>query len=764
MAEYGDYYTSGINGFPSNDIPEEEKNAAWHLAYAKAILSLYYRNQTSWGYGDINNIQKNRAYARGTQNISHIRNQVELSIDSMQGQNSPYNLESARKGLANVNWQVVSEIPKLLNILTGIVMSEKTGIHVYAVDEKSTNKKIDQKWRTWVNAKANELLEERGEETLKEETSGFIPENVQELEMFEQMGGLKLGLEVNIQKALNTVFRDSRWDEELLRKIVFELFANNMAFIKSYVDIDGRVKNRFVDVLNLVIEHSPTYEYSDSQFAGEIVMRTIKEVRQLSGIPEEELCALARTSKQWTNAYDSYGSLSGMRRNDGSMIYDNLRIPVLEAEFLNTNSGFYKTKTDKRGNQRTFKEGFVKDFNPDKTPNIKKISELTVHKVSHILNSEYVYDWGEVMAGAPGEKPSLSYRGVRIDGNSLVNQLIPLADMYYLNWVKFQNALAMAPPAGLAYDWDAVSNIMLGGKKLKPKDVLALRNQSGNFPYKRTDPFNNVNTGHLPYQELEGGIGRQFQEFYQSFELFDQLMQRVSGFTDIAAAVSPGERQGKGVSEMAYSSTLNALKPITSRVVDIKKYAAEASSLLIQMISRTSGYETYHSSMGDNSIELLKLGAEEGFAKLGITIIAKPSEKSKAMITEAAMVAMQAGKNGMQSIEMSDFFLIQRMLDMDNTALAELYLAHKEAKSKILAEQSAQAQAQSQAQSIMQQKQMEIQLLEAAEKIKTDAAIRLEFFKEMFKQDSSVNELEKNIMMEYAKSLIAQSNQNAPLN
>lgn len=748
------YYVNNVHAFPSNDIPKEEKGAEWHLRYAKAILSLYYRNRGAIMFSEVEDIIKNRKYAIGQQDITRIKNQFNLGSEPEAiNASTPYSAESARKGMANVNWEVVSEIPKLLSIITGIALKEKTTIGVYAADERSTTEKQKRKWDIWLASEANKVVRELGVGEMEEQVE-FQAESVEELEMFASLGGVKMAIEVNLQKAISMVFRDSNWDEELVRKIIFELFANNMAATKDYVDIDGRVKTRIVDIAKAIYEYSPTYNYTDMQFAGEVVMRSIKEIRLMTDIPEQELYTIARTSADFSILASNISTDYTRPNADGSYLYDSFRIPVLECEFLNTNCDFYKTKTDKRGIERTFKEDYIKNFDESKGKAIKRISELTVQKCSYIIGTEHIYDWGEVMAGAPGEKPRLSFNFVRIEGPSMVNRLIPLADAYYLNWVKFQNALAMAPPAGLAYEWDSISNMMLGGGKLKPRDFFRMRMQGGNVPYKSSDPFGRP-TGHLPFQELEGGIGRQFDEFFRSFELFDALTQRITGFTDIAAAVSPGERQGKAVTEMSYEATINALFPILNRVATIKKMVAETSGYTIQAIARSVGYETYYQIFGENTIEILNLGKEEGMARIGITMIPIPTTAARSGVLEAAQIAMQSGKNGVPLITMADYLFIKRMLDMENIRLAEMYLVYKEAKTKQQQEMVSQQTIAAQAQAVIEQEKQKLAFDVERDAAFTDNKIKLEYYKAMFAQDSSVNETERAILMEYAKSLFA---------
>lgn len=753
--------------FPSDDINPKEKGTGFALAYAKAIYSYYLRGFTAIPYNGLDMIYENRAYGNGMQ--SPLRYQKQL-----------FNLEDGqvptdeqRKGMYNVNQEIISEIPKLKRIFLGLSDSTKYDLNISAIDEASGFEKETIKYKIYMES----LL---GIQDVQTSVSGQAkpilssPTSIDELEVYKSTGGIKLPAEIAFSKALKAAFYDSNWDKDISVRVGEDIFENGIGAAKDYTDpITGRVKQRYVDIGMLIASYTYATNFNDMTFCGEFVYTNVKEVKRLTGMPDKELYKLAQMYQGWNgNPYIPQGyALSTFNSGYTNITeFDSYKITVMDVEFMSVNSTYYTDKKDKRGADRFFEEEYNVGLEKSKkkTKEIVKSQYYTVYSCKWIVGTDIVYDF-DTVKDVPFDKekkrPKLSYHVVKAPGKSMVMTLKPMTDLYQLNWLKLQNALAMAAPSGLAMDVEAIKNATSGGK-LDMKDVIKLRMQHGYVPYKMTNTFGKPSGG-MPYYPLEGGIGRYFDEIVRLFELFDKMKQDLTGFTEMAAAVTPSSDTGKGVSEMALGATSNALRPIFNCMVDLKEKIGRSTAERIQVIARNSknGYNCYVPIIGSGGFEAIKVTADYALMEMGIMVRMKPNEQQKALAMQALQSALQSGKNGVPSISMADYFYISNLIEEGDVKEAQLWLAYKEGKSKMeseaLSQQNIQLQNKGLAELETAKTQKEISVINA----QADADIRVKYWENVFKQDVQINETEGKMLEAFQQQEIEreqQMMQNAP--
>lgn len=760
-----DAIKKNITGFPSDNIPPEDKlKKDYALASCRAVLQYYVTNQCGILYADQARFNLNRMYGDGEQPVQIYQEMLGLNTEDINGNGDTGNNGNnvARKGWLNVNWKVISQIPKLMKIVIGMSDAVDYIPTPLAIDEVSGVEREELKWKTWLETQLGPVKQAMAEmQGMPYEEPLFVPKSIQELEMYEETGGIKLPIEAAVEKILTSAFYESDWDKEVAQKIIADLFNLNVGAAKDYVDpFTQKCKARYVDPAKLIIQYSKTHEYKDSQFAAELVEYTIKQVvAENPDITEEQILAVAGMYDGWmTNTKGDYdytnAPFSTERYGLDAQNVLSYKITVADVEWIGVNKKRANKKKDKSGTDRYF---------PDEKGNTET-SYMTVYKAKWIPGTDIIWDYGQaydIPYDRMEKRPLLSYHVSRVQGKSFTETLIPMADMYCINWFKFQNAWAMAPPAGLAVEYTSLINMKLGEKTLSPKDILALRMQTGTFPYKNTNIFGKMQSGGFPFQELQGGLGRQADEFFRAFDFFAKLEQELAGFTSIAAANTPSKDALVGVQQLAYEATANVLRPLMKSFVNIKEKVSRNIARRGQVIAKYNpkGYTAYQGTIGGGSLEVLKISADRPLADIGIMIRVVP-QSAKQFLQELLAQAMRPGKDGDMGITYGDALFIRRMIDAGQLIQAEMWLSYKQKKAQDQKEKFAQQNAQVNGEQARETEAMKFEKQKEMITHEANEQIRTEYWKSLFTQDATLQQKEIESYQSYLDTILASVSNN----
>jgi hypothetical protein len=579
-------------------------------------------------------------------------------------------------------------MPKFKHVIRGIFEEQDHSIVATAVDPNSINDKkkiILQKWfKARYKDAINRVRQMNGAEPLDE----WLPESVQELELYQTMGGLRLSKEMEIEQAISYSLYISDWSE-IKRKMIDDFTDINCAGVKDYTDpYTKKAKIRYVDPINLVIQYSRHWDHRNSEYAGEVIRESISNIRKNTDIDEDELRQLAQFyNGRAGNANISSWGLDDLRVTEGVWKYDDFQIEIMDAEWFSVNSKFRTTRKNERGEEWTYDDEWGKY--QDKSNRKTEVSKYkTVYRCKWVVGTDWVYDFGiQYDIPRPGKKEvELSYKFYKLPGRSIVSVSVPNLDQIQLTWLKLQNALAMSANAGIAVEYTSLQNMKLGGEKFEPLDILSLRRDTGDLFYKLTTHTGRMNVpgGFRPIQELQGGIGNQLQEFVTLFDLNMNFIRDLTGINQIADASSPDPNQSVGGSELAIAATSKALKPIYSGYIRLKELVARSCSIRIQNIVRNDpeSYNVYVPVVGAAGVKLLEYDAENIDVDYHIKIQARPTEKRKEVILQAAMAAMQPDREGYVGIEYPEFLMVERFLEDGNLKYAEYFLGYRSQKNK----------------------------------------------------------------------------------
>jgi len=719
-----DKYQKGSSIFPDDETDPSKKDASWHLQFAEAIYSEYLKDKTVVEYSTRESYSEFRAYGAGRQSVETYKKR--LSHNEQEGR---------RKGLLNIDWSTVPIILKYKSVIQGMFETVEHDIVCDATDKVSGDEKQDKKYydfyRKIINDQFKEVEKQMGfMEPLEKEDDFDTPDTLRELDLYEQLGSFKLKLELAVERMANHVMlKDSNWSV-LRRKLINDLLDIGLMATKTYVDpISQKIKTRYVDPEYLTIQKSKHSDFFDSDYAAEPYLVSIQDIRATEQFTDEELKQIVKVNI----GFNSNPRYPHDYNDDNVRDHNNTKVLVYDCEMRSIDRKYKLKRTNKRGETYYFDQNYGEHI--DK-PNKKTITKDTrvVRKVKWIVGTKLVYDWGlqnDVPRPAMSE-PMLSIQAYAVAGKGFVERCIPFIDGYQLTWLRMQNAIATSRNAGMAIEWSALDNISLGGKILKPKELLAIRRDQGDLIWKMTSQSGRYfNNGVKPFQEIEGGMGRQLNEFMQLFTYFRGEIAEITGVTPQAAATEPRAAVGLGVSEMAVQATSNAIKELIFAYTKLKEYTATSIGLRSQILLGHSpqARKHYEPVIGYTATEIIKISKDVSLRQLGISLRVRPQEIEKQNIRNAAQQALQVGRDGQPTITMSDYILVERMLQAGDLRMAEAKLASLINKRKQESEQHSQQMMQQQQQGNMQLKQADMEIHKAKIQMETEAAIQIETLK-----------------------------------
>lgn len=674
---YHTQYSTGSYPFPEDNINPKKKNKAWAKKWGEAVISLWLNNKTCIPYSRLKEIQELRDLANGNQDVSQY--QKILLDESEDG--------TAMEGYLNVSFDIFSVMPKFLRVVQGMLEQTDHQVVATAVDPKSSQEKEEMKFRTAFNMKYRDIVGQLEKGLGIESASEFMPESVDELELYSGMGGFKLSRETEMEEALDYMFYISDW-KETKKKVIKDILTFNACCVKDYTDNYARkAKARYVDPAMFIGQFSKSYDHRNMKFAGEVIRLSVGEIYKQD--PDIDLLELQNLAKGY-NGLNGNSLLTDAQMGteySSECAWNDFMIDVLDWEWKSINSEYWTKRANKYGSELLYEEewGVIKDTEKRKT----EVYDIhVVYKGQWVIGTDIIFDFGlqHDVPRPEGKEVALSYHFYKYDDKAIVQSSEPCVHQIALAHIKLQNALAQAAPAGISIEYTALQNMKLGGNKMEPLELLRMRKQNGDLIYKATTHKGQMNIpgGYRPIQELQGGIGTQLDEFIKIFDLYINFIREVTGINQIADASTPNPNQSVGGSEMAIAATNNALRPVYSAYVATKEKVAKNGCLRMQLLIKhdKKALEGYVPIVGRMGVQILSVGADVIDANYYIKYEAKPTQQIKDTIRNAAIAAMQPDKDGTKSIELPDFLLIERMLENGNLKYAEAFLNYRSKKNK----------------------------------------------------------------------------------
>lgn len=653
--------------FPSDDIdPEIKKGEVWCKNVAEAMWSLFLRGNTYSSVDMISQIRWLRLYATGNQ-------PKELYMDWLLD-------DTSREGYMSTNWSIFSPMSKYLRVILGRMESQDYNYVVNAIDPISAGKKEDMMWETWFNSNFSKEEEEiRAMAGLQANTDQkYVANNIQELEMFKEMGGFKLNEEAQLESVLDATDYISDI-KTIKRKVCVDFATLNKAAIRDYYNPQtGLCRYEYMDWENLIVDYSNETDFKDIRFWGYVKFKTLNEVRLSTNMSEDELLKVIHPwlgifGNMTTGALGKY-QMAGYKNENGVLVYNQLRVPVFIFEYMSTDS-FYTTIK----NGKEYPQAHGKIINTDK-------KKTKVRRVNNVYGGEWIVGSNTVLnhglqlntSRQNPKEPRMSLHAIALPGKSIVETIIPNLDQIQLTKLRLESAIAMAKPQGLRIEIGALENIDLGDGTKSPLEIIKLARQTGDVVYRATTHAGQWNNHANPIDISQGGVGQFFNECINNFELNFNFIAELTGIDRISAASPRGQEQTATATKIAVAATNDALQPIFTSYVQLKESAAQAICPRIQKVikERSEARKAYEGILGVMGTNVLSIGQDAGIISAGIKIEIKPTDEMVQDARTAATEALKPGKDG-ENITLADWTFFMDLIRRGRVRQAQALLQYR---------------------------------------------------------------------------------------
>lgn len=683
---FKDKFISSPFPFPEHDTdPRLKLESSYNLQWMKAVYSRYVSDRTGYRSIDREKFDELRNYLHGQQSIEKYKTYFPSKEDKG---------EQAAKGFVNINHDIFSPAPKFAGYMRQSIKSMVKTPSVIAIDEKSGAEKEEQKWRTWFYATQGEWVNKFDSDiSYKSERPSFIPSTQEELEMFSEINGFKAKAEIAYTMAIKYSDLLSKFDVTT-DQMINDILALNIIACKDYTDLnDGKVKSKYIDPGRYVGMYSLNHGFDKSPYHGHFEDYTIQELKKLTTLEEGELKSIAQQyagkfgNPEWNDRqYDA-------QYDNNKWSYDNFNIRVFEGEYLTVNHSPKVKYTNKRNEVRYIRNGEIDNKNTNGRSEMIDEKVKCWYRCKWIVGTEHVFDYGmQYDTPRPSkENPRASYHVHKIPGKSFIETVRVSLDQIQIAHIKMENALAKAPPDGLAIDYGSLENINMGKGNMKPIDLLKIRRTQGDLIYKgSTHRGQYGGSAAKPVMPLPGGAGKMLEEAILVMERHFHYIAELSGIDRNSIGMTPSP-------ETSATASQNAARGSSMILIDmVNGFNNVIESKALNVVHRTAlrvkyskeAYDIYHTALGNNT-EILKISADMTPDQMGIEMKVVPDDQAVRDIHEAAIQAMNnKGESGAPGIELPDYLFVKRLLTEGQLDYAQAMLAYKISKSKIEWERS----------------------------------------------------------------------------
>ena len=718
----------GSHRDPADKVTDKE----YFLEKAQYLYAAYLDDNFTIGYTSNLQYAINRSYSFGNQSNAKYMDIV-----------SPKNKNGIRKAFVNFSWDNLPIYPKFRDLLKNRLDKVDYQLQVDAVEEDLILEKQRLKMLAWVKEQETEFIQALYEATgmpsdeqVPQEQLPIKPKSMSELDMMEGMGSFKLPLEISLLKKINEVSLPmSHWPQVKLKMaedgIDLGIFAG-----QCYSDaVDGTPKVRYVDPAYLIVRQTRDNSFERIADAAEIRFMTIAQLREY-GLSEPEL-------KQAAQAYNNMltnGSWPQDQWNNFDLqqnLLDRWVVAVLDMDFESfcTRSMEYRSVGDM---ELAFELPAGSDKPSSKKNKFAKNRYMRRYRGKWVIGTQIMFDYGYQYDVPYDDQnmPLCSYKVYRCAERSLTSRCIATIDDMQLAVLKFRAAWAKAKPSGIRVEWGSISNMVLGGEKMDPKDILRMYNQSGDLIYKAQTIDGRFVQGQAPpIEELKGGMGPLLGEFIETFKLHLETLRELTAIGQVTDGSTGNGDQLVGVVKIAEAATSDAHRNVLTGVRHIKELVAADLCIRWQNYAILNG-EAKSQPYGGTGLEIIRLSAQDAKRRVRVICQAEIDDAMKEQILLAAQTSLAAAKQGAAGITMSDYFCIMDALQKGNLKYAAMFLHFREEEQKNY-------------QMKMQQENMQMngQNMQMQEKMKADAAMALEDSK----KETILLETESKIAVEREK-------------
>ena len=622
-----------LNGYPSPLATNEEKaTKEYGLEYFRTMYYEWHNNGDVYFRDRKMRYNRNRSYAEGNQDVGKYKDLLDVQGDT---------------SYLNIDFTPVSIIPKFVDVIVNGMVNQEYDVKAKSIDPIAAKERLEKKKRMYGEMITKQFVEQMEDKTgtplLNE---GFVAESDEEIDMFMALN-YKQNVEIALEKAIEYTFDLNDFDE-VKRYMIRDLVVLGLCAAKTEISSTQGIKIRHVDPVNLITSFSSKPDFKNIRHAGEIYSITIADLKQQAGseFTEDDYIKIAREYAGKNNNPVNYGTQAYYENGNETYDYDKFSVNILDAEFITSHSLKYEKKQNRFG-------GFSVNKKPSnyKAPANSKTKRedigqtvKVIYTGKYIIGTDYIFNYG-MMKDMPRPKSNLSDTRLsyiiyqpnlyKMKSRSLVDRMIPFADQIQLAHLKIQHTLAKARPKGAAFEIGSLENVSKGdGGTFTPLELQEIYDQTGNIYYRRIDDEGQM-TGAMPIQELENGIGRDFNTLIGVYNHNMQMIRDVTGVNEARDASKPSSEALVGVQKLSLLASNNATRDINDAYLNVTKRLAQSITIRMQdLISFKGLHKMYSNVIGDTSMHTIDMMKKLSIHEFGITLDVSPSEEEKQMMEQ----------------------------------------------------------------------------------------------------------------------------------
>ena len=729
-----------LNGYPSPLATNEEKAAnEYGLEYFKTMYYEWHNNSDVYFRDRKMRYNRNRSYAEGNQDVGKYKDLLDVQGDS---------------SYLNIDWSPVSIVPKFVDVIVNGMVNQEYDIKAKSIDPVAASERMDKKKQMYGDMITKDFVEALEDQTgIPLAPKGFVAENSEEIDMFMALN-YKQNVEIALEKAIEYTLDVNDYDE-VKRNMIRDLVVLGLCAAKTEMSKTEGVKIRHVDPANLITSFSAKPDFKNIRHAGEIYSITIADLKQQAGdeFSEDDYIKIAKEYAGKNNNPANYGTQAYYENGNETYDYDKFSVNILDAEFITSHSLKYEKKENKFGGYSVNKK--PSNYKKPKKSKTKRenlgSTVKVVYKGKYIVGTDYIFNYG-MMQDMPRPKSNLAETRLsyivyqpnlyKMKSRSLVDRMIPFADQIQLAHLKIQHVLAKARPKGAAFEVGSLENVSKGdGGTFTPLELQEIYDQTGNIYYRRIDDEGQM-TGAMPIQELENGIGRDFNTLIGVYNHNMQMIRDVTGVNEARDASKPSSEALVGVQKLSLLASNNATRDVNDAYLNVTRRVSQSITVRMQDLVNFKGlHKMYTNVIGDTSMHSIDMMKKLSIHEFGITLEVAPSEEEKQMMEQNIQVSL-----AQKELRLEDAIMIRsiRNIKMANQMLIlrrTKYQKEQQAMAQQASEQNAQLQQQSAQQSAQlkqQEMQAEMQIEQARVQAKAQAEMQLKQLdyelKEQFEQ------------------------------
>lgn len=707
---------NNISTFPSVGVdPEIKKTKEYGLQYAKAIYARIGDNYFS-NFDTKRRLRINRKYAEGLQSVNKYKSMLDLDGDT---------------SYANIDWTPPAVIPKFVDIMVDKFMQQEYDFVLNPLDPISKSKADSVRKAMRTARLIKPVMDELAKVGVQNPMAGLpTPQNDMEQSIWDSING-KIAEAIAGESALKVVMTANEWSQ-IRRQIIRDLVVLKIAGVRPYYTSEGVIKLRAIDPVRLVTSWTDRPDFANIQYVGEVIKVSISQLADMANgeLSEDQLFEIAKlNSNKYGNPMWSWGNTYYPNNTMLYRPYDNFLIEVLDFEFTTVDVKKWSKKKNRNGGYY-IKERAVGYKAPEGNATKTEVFEKTIQNNycgKFVIGTNYLFGYGKEknmtrerkntsLSSNTYLKPVIFAPDIYdMENKSLVERMIPFADQIAICHFKIQQLIGKAVPPGVAIDQRALESMAVGmGKEsIKPKDMVEMYTQTGNFIYRSKDSEGEI-INSSAITPLVNGVSPEITRLVEIIEYNINMIRNSTGLNELSDSSTPDKDALVGIQKMALAASNAAVRHIKEAYEFISMRTGKITMLMIQdLIADGKGREIFESAIGEDAMNYLYASKDFPIMDLGIELRYKPTIEEK-----QELLMMIQKELDTQAIRLEDAAMVR---EIDNIKLATQYLIYRKKmyaqermqESMALQQQNAEVQQQSAIVTKQAEAEIEMQIAQA---------------------------------------------------